>query len=69
MWGWSGVGGVGICGQARLTLGSVLFSLYNSQLPPHQHSALHRGLVLGLNHRNTVIIIVTIAVCNCWSKA
>ena len=62
------MGGVGICGQACLTLSSVLFSLRNSQRLPtstqHYIVVLCLGLIIEI-----LLIIVTIAVCNCSSKA
>lgn len=49
-----GVAWVVIHSRVCLTLGSVLRPLRTSQGPsPRQHSASHRGLVCGLNHKNT----------------
>ena len=62
------VGGGGVCGQACLTFSSVLFCLRSSQhLPPstqHYIVVLCLGLIIEI-----LLIIVTIAVCNCLRKA
>lgn len=62
------MGPVGICGQACLTLSSVLFSLRSSQRLPTSTQDYIVVLCLGLIIE-ILLIIVTIAVCNCSSKA
>lgn len=66
-WGWGCC--VGIDNQVCLTLSSVLFPLRTWQSHARrEHSALLRGPVCGLNHRN-VANNSNDAVCNCSSKA